>query len=245
MSGQPPPSGQYLWGTDGSSATRLPGAPQGSRSPARGPAEELRRASRRAQLTLGVAGAVVAAMAGLAWLGAFASAGAVLEGADVAVVRTVGFGVLTVYAIVMLVTGVVFINWMWHAEDQARTAQPRVAARFRRGWLIIGWFVPIANWIIPKLIVNDLWQRPPAVGEHETPRPDRRVPATFQWWWGLWLVYAIPSGFVSPAEAEPSTGAFVAFAVSHTAAVAAAVLAVRVVRQLTDRLTSPADPTGR
>lgn len=88
---------------------------------------------------MGVAAAVVAGMAALAWLGAFASATAVLDGADVAVVRTVGFGVLAAYAVVMLVAGVVFINWMWHAEDQARTAQPRVAARFRRGWLIFGW----------------------------------------------------------------------------------------------------------
>lgn len=244
MSGQPPPPGRYLWGMEGSSAAGLPGGPQGSRSPPRGPAEELRRASRWAQITLGVAGVVVAAMAALAWLGAFVSAGVIWESVDVAVVRTVGFGMLAAYAIVMLVAGWVFIDWMWHAEDQASTAQPRVAARFRRGWIIGGWFVPVANWIIPKLIVNDLWQRPPAVGEHATPRPGRPVPAPFQWWWGLWLVYAIPSGFVSPVDADPSTGVFVLYAVSHTAAVAAAVLAVVVVRQLTDRLTCPADTTG-
>lgn len=176
-------------------------------------------------------GSVGVTVAAFWWLAMFARSGwdtAVWGGAQ---------GGLAVYAIVMLVTGMVFIHWMWHTQRQACKNRPRVTPRFRRGWLIGGWCVPIANWVIPKLIIDDLWNRPPTLEEYNKGRRvGRPVPAT--------LVYAVLGGLFSVFGSDPST-ILALYAIAHTAAVGAAMLAVQVVRQLTDHLTSPGGTTGR
>jgi hypothetical protein len=82
-----------------------------------------------------------------------------------------------------IVTGVVFIVWLYRAYSNL-LALGAVRLRFARGWAIGGWFVPIWGFFRPKQIVNDAWRGSdpalPAPYEDAWARP---VPVWWQTWW--------------------------------------------------------------
>ncbi len=138
-----------------------------------------------------------------------------------------------------LITGVVFITWMWRAAKN-NEALGRERARFGPGWAIGGWLIPIANFVIPVLMMQDLWR-----GSNSTiPRGDTRWKigdrsALIGWWWGL----AIASRFLnavgngvgdSPVLDDVRSGVSVQV-VGNAMSIAAAVLAILVVHQLSRR----------
>jgi hypothetical protein len=94
-----------------------------------------------------------------------------------------------------IVTGVVFIVWLYRAYSNL-LALGAVRLRFARGWAIGGWFVPIWGLFRPKQIVNDAWRGSepalPASYEDVWARP---VPPWWQAWWlsflsAYWLALA-------------------------------------------------------
>jgi hypothetical protein len=50
------------------------------------------------------------------------------------------------------VTGLLFVAWLWRAHDQA--AGP---LRHRRGWVLAGWLLPVANLWMPPRVIHDIW----------------------------------------------------------------------------------------
>jgi hypothetical protein len=140
-----------------------------------------------------------------------------------------------------LAIAVVFIIWFWRAakNNQALDRHPRLGP----GWAIGGWFIPLANLVIPVLIAQDLWKG----SESARPRGDRAwrgEPASpLVWsWWGLWIaasVAAAVSSLYGPSviddggtDFRPANMWLLAAAV---ALAGAAALAVYVVRQLSER----------
>ncbi|HLM18029.1 MAG TPA: DUF4328 domain-containing protein, partial [Acidimicrobiia bacterium] len=153
--------------------------------------------------------------------------------------RLVGVAGLA-FGAVLLATVVVFIVWMWRSAKNNELLD-RVRPRYTAGWSIGGWFIPIGNLWIPVRIMHDLWQgSDPATQRHEDWRVLRRTPL-IGWWWGFYLASRIltftPVGVVC--------------------SVPAAVLAIVVVRRITERQLEArdlapalasgwyADPTGR
>jgi len=144
------------------------------------------------------------------------------------------------YLLLALATAVVFIVWMWRAAKN-NEALGRMNPRLGPGWAIGGWFIPIANFVIPVLMMQDLWRgSDPAVPRGDPGWRTGRGSGVVGWWWAFWLG-GIIRVFIRDDNSD-SRGklsdikrgnqlAFVAF-VAHTVA---AVLAIRLVRRLTAR----------
>lgn len=96
-----------------------------------------------------------------------------------------------VLLILVAVTGIVFLVWQWRSARNAE-ALDRFGARFGPVWSIGGWFIPLANLVIPVLVMQDLWRsfdpRPSIEGFRKNPRS-----GLIGWWWGVFVI----SGFLS------------------------------------------------
>ena len=155
----------------------------------------------------------------------------------------------------LLASGVVFIRW-FHAAYRNIALLGAPALRFKPGWAIGAWFVPILNLWRPKQIADDIWRgSDPDAPEVREPGEriddDGRLLTT---WWALWIVSLFIGNFAGrllfSADSLPDIRdsdeldmAALAFDVS------AAVYAILVVRHTTsrqaqrvERLTASASP---
>ena len=160
-----------------------------------------------------------------------------IDTADALVAAASGFEVLVRIALIVL-----FIIWFWRAAKN-NVALGRLNARFRPGWAIGCWFIPFANLVLPVLIAQDLWKG----SESSRPRGDptwREEPSSpLVWsWWGLYLAACVAVGVASvygPSVIDEADADFRAanmwMLVSAIAFIGAAVLAIYVVRQLSER----------
>jgi hypothetical protein len=136
-----------------------------------------------------------------------------------------------------------FVRWFRRAYRNL-PALGAETLRFRRGWAVWGWFVPILGWFRPKQIANDIWrasdpEAPPAEGGPSRWQ-EKPVSGLFQLWWAAYLIstfldnvaarYSLRADDVDGYDAEA-----VAYMVADTAAIVAAVLAVLVIRRTTAR----------
>jgi hypothetical protein len=96
--------------------------------------------------------------------------------------------------LLLLVTGILFICWLYQAHG--RPLAERSALRMGRGWSIGGWFVPLANYVIPYRVVQGV--------NAATTRPPRGDSGLIIGWWAGWVVFAV-LGLVARA-ATPDTG---------------------------------------
>jgi hypothetical protein len=138
-----------------------------------------------------------------------------------------------------IVIAVLFIVWMWRAAKN-NEALGRDHPRLGSGWAIGGWFIPLANLVIPVLVMQDLWRGSTA----EIPRGDMRWRITNRsarvgWWWAALVVSTPRSSFGGDSKAASElddlrTTASIKL-VCMLAGVAAAVLAILVVRMLVAR----------
>jgi len=93
-----------------------------------------------------------------------------------------------VLGVSVLVLAPWFIAWLWRAakNQQALRREPE---RLGSGWAIGGWFIPLANFVIPVLVVQDLWRGSDVAIVAGDPR--WRIAERswlVGWWWGLFLV---------------------------------------------------------
>ncbi|MFC5183147.1 DUF4328 domain-containing protein [Actinomadura harenae] len=59
---------------------------------------------------------------------------------------------LVICAVLAGVTGVMFVSWLWRAYTQSPGPH-----RHRRGWVVLGWLVPVANLWVPPRLLYDVW----------------------------------------------------------------------------------------
>jgi hypothetical protein len=100
--------------------------------------------------------------------------------------------------------------------------------RYRTGWALGAWFVPILALFRPKQIANDIWRL----------RPGDQPPPLLAWWWGAFLIFSWANGFVVRAFFRGDTVAELRSAdlfsmVDDALDVVAALLAVAVIRAIT------------
>jgi hypothetical protein len=92
---------------------------------------------------------------------------------------------------VLLASVVVFLMWFSRAYRNVSRLGVR-SLRYKPGWAIGAWFVPILNLFRPKQIANDIWRG----SDPDLPREvsaagwqDGRIPGLlFGLWWALWLI---------------------------------------------------------
>ncbi len=114
--------------------------------------------------------------------------------------------------------------------------------RYRPGWAIGSWFVPILSLFRPKRIADDIWRgsdpdRPQAASGSWR---EGSVPALFNWWWLAFVV----SSFADQASWRGSVGAesiselqlsTVLFLIADVASLVSGILAVKVISRTTAR----------
>jgi hypothetical protein len=134
--------------------------------------------------------------------------------------------------VVLLVAGIRWIQWfkLVHAE-----AERLGRTRFTRPWWWLGWVLPGPNFVLPKMMVNDVWWA-------ADPPPVRRPhPAALQVWWALWATSEVMGFYRRGVD-----GRFESFLgiVGLLALAASTPFAVRTITVLTDHAVrlSDADP---
>jgi hypothetical protein len=166
-------------------------------------------------------------------------------------------GVAGVYFLVFVAIAVLWMIWMWRAATNTALLR-RYKPRFANGFAIGGWFIPLANLIIPGMHMYDI-QR----GSGPPLRPGERAPkgsGLLVVWWIVFVAgwvgsvtgqVTVKNGHRYDASDFATRNAI--FVVAMVAIVAAAVLAIIVVRSITrdqhdawDAMTAgrPADPYG-
>lgn len=142
------------------------------------------------------------------------------DGSYAAVQREMWVGNLTgMRLLAFLVTGFVFLRWLWQMRVNAEALAPR-GHRMKRGWTTGAWLVPVACFFLPKRIINDIW------AASSPPDRPRRTDALLTSWWLLFVaaqLLAFPSTSRGPFSTEVAGAALY---------VLAGVLGIGVVRRL-------------
>jgi hypothetical protein len=153
----------------------------------------------------------------------------------------------------LLVSAGVFIAWFYRAYKNLRRLGVQ-NMRYRLGWAIGAWFVPILSLFRPKQIANDTWRGSERGVEVSMQWRQVGVPSLVHWWWGLFLAQGLllevgqrmatagygkltrfGEGSVSAGLSQIKTGTVVDILGSITA-IAAVVLAIMVVSRISQRL---------
>lgn len=155
--------------------------------------------------------------------------------------------ILVPYLLLLLAAGICWLVWQHRLASSARV--DRRAVRRSPGWHVGSWFIPVVNLWFPFQNVSDLDR---GLG-HFSDR-DRRPPLVA--WWVLWLLglavtrvssatssmadTRLEAGQVEDAVSLMSTSVTMDLVGTILGAVSA-ILAILVVRNLTERATRPAD----
>jgi hypothetical protein len=160
------------------------------------------------------------------------------DGYSQPVTRVVGY--------VAVATTVLLMIWAWRSAHNAR-ALGRTGARLGPVWAIIGWIIPVASFVLPYLVVSDLWRS----SDPDAPRGDgwrARPPSPLvAGWWilyvGAQLLGAAAIGLAVSGTTDRSQSD-VLLAASHVVGAVAPLLTMLVVRHVTDRQAAQqaADP---
>jgi len=132
---------------------------------------------------------------------------------------------------------VLMVVWTYRSAVNAR-ALGRRGERLAPLWAIFGWFIPLASWVLPYLLIQDLWRS----SDVAAPRGDgwRALPASglVRGWWivrlaGQLLSYGALGLGISGAWSETTVKAVLG--IGYIATAAALALQILVVRDVTTR----------
>lgn len=156
-------------------------------------------------------------------------------------------GVQFLASVLTLVAAGFFIAWTYRAYDNL--GRMSVAElRYDANWAIAAWFIPVVWWIRPKQILDDVSRAGEAGAEvRDSSWRHRPVSPVLHWWWAAWVVSALIGGATAVvgfdedgvlgarADYEREQEAATIAAPGMLCTLAAAILAVVVVRRITER----------
>ncbi|MFZ3497008.1 DUF4328 domain-containing protein [Streptomyces sp. 5.8] len=129
---------------------------------------------------------------------------------------------------------VVFLIWFHRVRLNGQVFRPDGFSQ-SAGWAIGGWFVPIANFVVPYRVARETWEASAQNAPDGSFRPASGAPVTA--WWVVFAFSWVLKFFVAfrhPAGTdEELLDAFALRAVSDLTTAAAAVMAILFVRKLT------------
>jgi hypothetical protein len=148
--------------------------------------------------------------------------------------------------LVLVAAGIVFLVWLNRVFKNLHGPLRAGELDYSPGWAVGWWFIPFANFVKPKQVVNEAWKASDPGSPDPTVPPthwrNRKPPALLSWWWAAWICAALISrlsvswggGDASTSPESLRTG-FLLGAIGALLYVVAAVLAVTVVRTIADR----------
>ena len=156
------------------------------------------------------------------------SVGAMFEGSGLAA------------AAAFLFAAVTYLMWLHRASSRVAEAQVG-PTRFSPGWAVGWWFIPIMNLFRPYQVIAELWR---ATGGNVHLRDWTRdgVSALLGWWWGIYILMGLVGGMgggLDPVNAptlEEAANYEWFWILGDLVTIAAAILAIAVVRGLTARI---------
>lgn len=145
-------------------------------------------------------------------------------------------------SVLLLTTGVLFVCWSFQAYG--RPLADTSALTLDRGWTIGGWIIPFASLVLPYRVVQGL--------NRSTATPPRADSGLVIGWWAAWVVFSvlgILGRFAAPSSSQDHGRALIRdlhaadvwASVTAVPGLVAAVLAVLVVTQVTERFREVAD----
>jgi hypothetical protein len=149
----------------------------------------------------------------------------------------------------LLIGPITFIPWFHRAYSNL----PRIGTRklrYRTGWAIGAWFIPIFNLFRPKQITNDIFRASQPGAFVQAAFSNLPVAPLLHWWWAIFLLQGFLGNAGGRVIAEANEGTtltrrdaldlieqeqtgFVITAISSGLGIVAAVLAILVVRRIT------------
>lgn len=150
----------------------------------------------------------------------------------------------TPLALLLLVTGVVFIIWTYNARINAERLTPANEHRRSRVWVWLGWFVPGVNFWFPKQVIDDIWRAsdPAQQGVPLQQRAKHRL--TTLWWTAFVLMWLLERAYVrSYRDSAMTTDSYRNVAIlsllSAIACGVAAYFVVQIVHRISDFQRAP------
>ena len=148
---------------------------------------------------------------------------------------------------VFIATIVFFLMWMYRSIENLPAFGPgRGPSAYSSGWAVGSWFIPFVSLVVPYQATKELWNKSvPNTGSFFS---SLSPPVFFPVWWLFWLL----SNFVSNAyfrltwneQLAPETDALVG-AVSSILNIVAALLAMKVVKEIDTQQTESAKLIGQ
>ena len=145
----------------------------------------------------------------------------------------------------LIFTIVMFLIWIYRAYSNLEPLAGR-NLQFSPGWAVGWWFIPFANLVKPYQVVREIWEESdPDVPDNEPTfltASSRTAPTYIGVWWGAWITSNILNN-VTERTYDPDSMANIEisgifFIVTGLLTAAAAVLAIMVVRDITERQAS-------
>jgi Domain of unknown function (DUF4328) len=155
-----------------------------------------RRLGRAVVVCLGVTSSLmfVSAFFGIRVASEVGAGGALSADITEATSNEVAFGGWSSFALLsFVITAILVMRWTWVAS-RALDARGAAGRRWRGGWTVGAWFIPIANLVIPKLMFNEL--------ERGLQVPASQFPIAEAWrsrtrtqvadvWWATWVAATV------------------------------------------------------
>ena len=160
-----------------------------------------------------------------------------------------GWGALQGLTIVgQLVAQILLVIWMFKTSKLANALHPG-PRRWTNGWTIGGWFIPLANAVIPKLVMNELERIVTAPRTAGVVHPEWRHRPTAAVGWVWWIATVAGSiGFLDGQDrfeewgeeivTRDLTGAYLNAAWTSAILTVAAVAGALMVRRMTRSMAS-------
>lgn len=155
---------------------------------------------------------------------------------------------------VYIFTIVFFLIWLYRANKNL-TPLGASYTEFSPGWAVGWWFIPFANLVKPFQVVREVWResdpdvQPQESGFLSSAGGAADTPAYIGFWWGLWITSNIASNIAGkvydPDNIKTSAASGYIFMIAAIFSIAAAVLAVMIVRDITQRQELRAANIGR
>jgi uncharacterized protein YjeT (DUF2065 family) len=142
---------------------------------------------------------------------------------------------------ISIATIVGFLMWLYRAHSNLQALRP-TNLEFTPGWAVGWWFIPFANLVKPFQVVREVWWEsdPDVPDEHSFLSVSLHSAPTYMgFWWAAWIASNILSNITSRVY-DPDTMDTVAiggalFIITGIVTIIAAILAIRVVRDVTSR----------